>query len=150
MALRVLIVTGTDKNELDVEQSGHGNDFCKSDEPYDIQFVLAGDILSGAEFCPIDGTPPGFDWVDLPPPLVFPMRKLVGKRRLKLLDVHPSKLSEGMWRYQLSVTKGKRLFQTTFDATPLVIPEDPCVGTRDGDDDLLYTRAINNPIIINR
>ena len=149
MAVRVLVVSLDDNSELNVDQSGRANEFCRSDEPYDVQFVLSGTRLGGAEFCHASGDPPAFQWVDAPPPGVFPVMKLQTKRMLKLLNVNAGNYSVGVWKYQLSVRRGSTVFQTKYDGDAPDVPDDGCVEGKETDD-LLYSRAVNNPIIINR
>jgi len=123
----------TSPNLLDVEDNGGQNQVSKNSQPTTITWHLSGEIAQG-NFLPVDGSPPGFEWVlpQAPRGGIFTGAVLgANGNSLSIVDNHlPDNQSGGQWIYKLRVMYQGQIYSTT-SSTGL-------------------TATVNNPIIINK
>jgi hypothetical protein len=88
---------------LDVEDNNGQNDVHKNARPTTIVWQLTGNLATGS-FAAMDGTDPGFQWLQQPPPGIFEAPEVLPNGNLQMVEKHTDAASTGgPWIYNLRV-----------------------------------------------
>ncbi|OOG54458.1 hypothetical protein [Rhodanobacter sp. C03] len=102
---------------LVVNSGGHQHIFGKSEHPQAIVWTLAGNASNG-EFCAPGDSVPGFAWpFDAPRSGIFSDLSKPASNKLRIVNHHTDRTTEGHWNYQLFARFGDHVYQTPWTTT---------------------------------
>lgn len=98
---------------VDVDQQGRGNEVSQGPNAQTITWQLTGNAASGS-FVPLTDSPPGFEWVDPPPPegIFGPPSLSQNGNQLTITDLNDDADTVGDWVYILRVEVGNQVYST--------------------------------------
>jgi hypothetical protein len=118
---------------LDVEDNNGQNDVHKNARPTTIVWQLTGNLATGS-FAAMDGTDPGFQWLQQPPPGIFEAPEVLPNGKLQVVDKHTDAASTGgPWIYKLRVVHDNKIYTTLseFEIRPGATVKNPVIVNKD-------------------